>query len=538
MFSILLLQAAAAGAGAGAALAAGADTALPTQDAIHYDVTLAPSDSGRYLEGSVETRWRLRLRGPITLALDSAMEVVRVLEGGRAGELHRVAWRRESDRLVIPDQSAPGDTITTRVEYRGEPREGLVFRGTGRNRTIFADNWPDRAHGWLPVQDHPSDKASVSFHVEAPIADEVIANGTLRGVDTLPRGRAVWSYDMPRDIPVYTMVIGIARFAVTPLPDAACKVRCVHQSVWTAPADSAFALAGPFRRVGEIVDFFSRLMGPFPYASLAHVESSTEFGGMENTTAIFYNDSLYRARRLGEQTVAHETAHQWFGDAVTERDWHHLWLSEGFATYLAAMWGEHAAGADGPAVLADEMRRAAGQYFASSVVDRPILDPSVRDLLSLLNENNYQKGAWVLHQLRGMIGDSAFAAGLRGYYRAYRDSTALSADFARVMGEAAGRNLDWYFTQALTQPGYPVLDVRWRYDGGRLALTIRQTQPAEWGLYRMPGLEIVVDGRPIRVDVDGRETRRVVDGIARAPAAVEVDPHAWWLLKATVAREG
>jgi aminopeptidase N len=254
---------------------------------------------------------------------------------------------------------------------------------------------------------------------------------------------------------------------------------------------------------------------------------------MENPTAIFYDGALYPAWRMTESLIAHETAHQWFGDAVTEADWHHLWLSEGFANYLAAMWDEHTGG---PAALAAEMRREADRYFASGVVDRPVLDPAVRDLDSLLNANNYEKGAWVLHQLRGLVGDSAFVTGLRTYYRMYRDSSAVSADFARVMSAAAGRDLDWYFVQSLTQPGYPVLDVRWRHSAGKLTLEIRQTQKPEWGAYRLPGLELSVDGRPVRVDVEGRETRTVLDGFPSAPRAVVVDPRGWWLLRSTVAR--
>jgi aminopeptidase N len=273
--------------------------------------------------------------------------------------------------------------------------------------------------------------------VQAPAGYQVLANGTLGTIDTLAYGQLVWNYQMDRPIPPYTMVVAVGKFAITRLPDAACAVRCVPQAVWTAPEDSAFAVGGPFRRVGEIVEFYSRLIGPFPYSSLAHVEAITPYGGMENATAIFYNDSLYRARALPEQTVAHEVAHQWFGDAVTEDDWHHLWLSEGFATYLAAMWSEHAGGA--PA-LATAMRKEADAYFASAEVDRPILDPAVRNLDSLLNENNYQKGAWVLHQLRGMIGDSLFVAGLRAYYVQYRDSAAVSEDFARN-GISARRSL-------------------------------------------------------------------------------------------------
>jgi aminopeptidase N len=249
---------------------------------------------------------------------------------------------------------------------------------------------------------------------------------------------------------------------------------------------------------------------------------------MENATAIFYNDSLYRAKSLPEETVAHEIAHQWFGDAVTEDDWHHLWLSEGFATYLAAMWAEQTGGA---AALAAAMRANAEAYFKSSAVERPILDPNVRHLDSLLNENNYQKGAWVLHQLRGMIGDSAFVTGLRNYYQRYRDGTALSADFAKVMSEAAGRDLDWYFRQALTQPGYPVLAVSASREGGKLVIEIRQAQKGEWGTYRLPGLELMLDGRLVRMDVDGPTQRKAFDGFSKVPSKIEVDPNGRWLLK-------
>ena len=292
-------------------------------------------------------------------------------------------------------------------------------------------------------------------------------------------------------------------------------MKCVPLTVWTFPQDSAYAVSGPFRRAGQIVEYFTSLIGPFPFPSLAHVESSTRFGGMENSTAIFYDEKRYREKNLGEPVVAHETAHQWFGDAVTEADWHHLWLSEGFATYLAALWGLHA---DGDSAFRAGMQTTGRHLFNSRDTAKPILDTTTRDLLGLLNSNNYEKGAWVLHQLRGLVGDSAFFAGLRSYYQTYRDSTALSSDFARIMSRAAGRDLDWYFRQALTQPGYPILDVRWKHSGKTLTLDIGQTQPAEWGTYRIPGLEIAIDGKPVRVDVTGRQTRHIVRGnIAEAP---------------------
>jgi aminopeptidase N len=517
-------------------LAARADTIHPVHDALHYDITLVPSDTGTHVLGEVQITWRLRSTEPVEMELDSAMRVVRVLVDGKPNtRLSRTMYARSEGEIEVPHEKQPGDTLSTRVRYHGFVRDGLVVGKNGYgDRTIFADNWPDRAHLWLASQDHPSDKATVAFHVQAPVGEQVIANGVLEKIDTLAYGNAVWHYRLDTPIPVYTMVVGIGRLSRTRLPDVGCAVKCVPLTVWTFPQDSAYAVSGPFRRAGQIVDYFTRLIGPFPFPSLAHVESSTRFGGMENSTAIFYDEKRYREKNLGEPVVAHETAHQWFGDAVTEADWHHLWLSEGFATYLAALWRLHA---DGDSAFRAGMEKDAATYFASPDTAKPILDTTARDLLGLLNSNNYQKGAWVLHQLRGLVGDSAFYSGLRAYYRTYRDSTALSSDFARMMSRAAGRDLDWYFRQALTQPGYPMLDLRWKHSGKKLTLDIGQTQPVEWGIYRIPGLEIAIDGKPVRVDVTGRQTHQVVEGISRRPRKVEVDPGSWWLLKSTVEGE-
>jgi aminopeptidase N len=516
-------------------LAARADTIHPVHDALHYDVTLVPSDTGTHLLSEVQTTWRLRSSEPVEMELDSAMRVIRVLVDGKPEtRLARTMYARSPGEIEVPHERKAGDTLSTRVRYRGLVRDGLVI---GRNqygdRTIFADNWPDRAHLWLASQDHPSDKATVAFHVQAPLDDQVIANGVLEKIDTLAYGHAVWHYRLDIPIPVYTMVIGIGRLSRTRLPEANCAVKCIPVSVWAYPRDSAYAVSDPFRRASQIVDYFSNLIGPFPYPGLAHVESSTRFGGMENATAIFYDEKRYGTRNLGEPVVAHETAHQWFGDAVTEADWHHLWLSEGFATYLAALWSRHA---DGDTAFRAGMAKAAQAIFESKETDRPIIDPAQTDLLELLNSNNYQKGAWVLHQLRGLVGDSAFFAGLRRYYAVYRDSTALSADFARIMAEAGGKDLEWYFREALTQPGYPILDVRWKYGGKKLTLDISQTQKPEWGTYRMPSLEILVDGKPYRITVAGKQTRQVIEGVSQKPKKLEVDPNGWWLLKATVLR--
>jgi aminopeptidase N len=531
MLPLLLLQTTVA-----SPLAVRADTIHPVHDALHYDITLIPSDTGTHVLSEVQTTWRLRSTEPVEMELDSAMRVIRVLVDGKPNtRLSRTMYARSEGEVEVPHQKRPGDSITTRVRYRGLVRDGLIVdTNQYGNRTIFADNWPDRAHLWLASQDHPSDKATVAFHVQVPVEDQVIANGVLERIDTLPYDHAVWHYRMDTPISVYNMVIGIGRFARTRLPDAACRLKCVPLTVWTFPQDSAYAVSGPFRRAGQIIEYYSNLIGPFPYPNLAHVESTTRYGGMENATAIFYDEKRYRTEDLGEPIVAHETAHQWFGDAVTEADWHHLWLSEGFATYLAALWRAHA---DGDSAFRAGMQKHAADYFESKDTAKPVLDPTASDLTGLLNKNNYEKGAWVLHQLRGLVGDSAFFGGLRRYYSIYRDSTALSSDFARIMSQAAAKDLEWYFRQALTQPGYPMLQVRWKHQKKQLTLEIAQTQPQEWGDYRIPGLEIVIDGKPVRVDLTGRQTRQVVEGISRRPKKVELDPRGWWLMKSTVRGE-
>lgn len=526
-----------------APLAVRPDTVKTVHDAIRYDILIAVSDTGAHIVGEVETVWVLGSDAPVVVPLDSAMRVVRVLIDGKENtRVHRTAYGREGNIVYIPHDKNAGDTLRTRIRYHGVARDGLTVRidSTG-HRTFFADNWPDRAHMWLPVQDHPSDKAEVSFRVEVPLDFQVIANGTLTKVDTLARDRAAWQYSLNTRIPVSNFVFGAARMAVTPLTPPSCTLPCVPQAAWAYPADSAYA-AQAFSVAPAIVEYFSATVGPFPYPSLAHVETSTRFGGMENATAIFYADGLYGKKQVGDELIAHETAHQWFGDAVTEADWHHLWLSEGFATYMAALWIQHA---HGDSAFQAKMQQHANNIFGKKgkdgtftpnpVTERPIIDTAATDLMGLLNTNNYPKGGWVLNELRGLIGDSAFFAGLRTYYTKYRNGTALSADFEQVMEEASGQKLDWFFTQALLLPGYPMLTVKWRPAGKAVQLEITQVQPAAWGLRQLPGLEISVGGKIFKVNASDAVTRATVP-VSKLPSSVVVDPNHKWLLQAKVER--
>jgi aminopeptidase N len=512
-------------------------------DALRYDIAIAVSDTGAHVVGEVETTWRLGSADPVVVPLDSAFRVVRVLVDGRENtRMYRTSYGRNESIIYIPHEKGAGDSLKTRIRYHGTARDGLAVRvdaTTGR-RTFFADNWPDRAHRWLPVQDHPSDKAAVSFRVEVPADFKVIANGVRVRVDTLARDRVAWYYRLDEPVSPYNFVFGAGAMTVTPLADAACAVKCVPQTVWSFPEDSAYA-AATFAVAPAIVEFFSTLVGPFPYPSLAHVQSSTIFGGMENATAIFYPDASYRKRTLTTNLIAHETAHQWFGDAVTERDWHHLWLSEGLATYLADLWTERSEGVRAfraamdakEAKFVERLRRGAAAGGIGDL-DRPIIDTAATDLMGLLNANNYDKAAWMLHQLRGIVGDSAFVRGLGDYYARHRDGTALSEDLQASMESASGQSLGWFFVEAFTLPGFPVLEVRWAAKGRTAEVEIEQRQAEAWGLRRIPKLELAVDGQVVTLDVQERLTRFTTKKLTRTPAELVVDPNQKWLLDATV----
>ena len=482
---------------------------------------------------------RLRPGVADTLPLDLVAMAVQDVRDGASG--HPLPFRYDGRvvQVVLAAPTRPGPESLT-VRYAGRPGDGLVVDTTpdGR-RTAFADDWPDRARGFIPCVDHPAYKAPVTWEIEAPAALRVVANGVLEGVSDAGAGRRRWTYVEPHPIPTYTMVFGAAPFAVSRHAPAIVAGDTTAIEVWSFPEDSAFADGGPFRRAGPIVAAGARLFGPFPYRKLAHVESATRFGGMENASVIFYPAGMFTARRAAEGVVRHETAHQWFGDAVTERDWRHLWLSEGFATYLDPVLAE-ALGED--SAVARAMRGTLQAYLGSRVVDRPLVDSAAQDLMGLLNANSYNKGALVLHMLRGEVGDSAFFRGLREYYRTFRDSSVLSEDFERAMTRATGMDLGWFFRQWLYQPGYPQLDVAVQVDSvaPRAVLRVRQAQPEAWGEFRLPRVEVrfiaedgTVGERSFALEAT-RATATFAFDLPAVQAGVAIDPAGRLLLTAVV----
>ena len=513
----------------------GAQVASPDSalDVLHYRFAITIPDSGQHVDG-VATLTVMRRRPADTLALNLVgLQVDSVRVDGRSS-----IARRTTDRLFVPLPPGVHDTLRVEVSYDGVPDDGLIIRRDSAGRwTYFGDNWPNRARHWLPTVDHPSDKATVSWWVSAPASETVIGNGTRTGQSVVrplgPGGvpRRVTEWNEIRPISTYLMVIAAAPLVETRLGQTACGYgsvsRCVPQMVYTAPEQANY-MPGPFSAAPGIVTYFSQLIAPFPFERLAHVQSSTRFGGMENATEIFYSDEAFRRHTMNDGLISHETAHQWFGDAVTERDWPELWLSEGFATYFSALWAEHA---HGDSVFRETMRGIRARVLRDErVATRPVIDTTETNLMALLDANSYQKGGFVLHMLRRELGDSDFFRGLRIYFHAHEFGNATSADLRDALEQSSGRPLHWFFDQWLRRPGYPELTVNWSYDASAYAVHVTVTQGDRFGYFRMPlTLELRdAQGRTqvatIDLDATAETTTTIPLRLLSAPTALVADP--------------
>lgn len=497
----------------------------PGLDVLHYEFRVDfPARAFPDTIAVVSTITVARVAPTDTLVLD-LRDVMRVDETRVNDAVVRAV--RDGQTVRVPLPAGGRDTLRVAVRYRGTPVDGLIIRRDSAGYwTAFADHFPDRAHQWLATVDHPSDKATVEWIVRAPMSHRVIANGELlEETPELARASGM-SFMLTRwrsVRPLYTgvMVIGVAPFATYELGNTACGLAelpgCVRQSVWITP-DVREYMPGPFSRAGDMVELFSRLAGPYPYEKLAHVQSSTRYGGMENASAIFYADNIYRTRTMSEGLIAHETAHQWFGDAVTTREWPHVWLSEGFATYFAALWTEHAHGDS--AFLGDLRAMRETVLRAKISTEKPVVDEGLDDLRRVLNSNVYQKAGFTLHMLRREVGDSAFFRGIRSYYAKYRHGNALTADFMREMERASGQPLDWFFEQWIRRPGVADVTVGWKWEPARQSLLLTISQAASSGPYRLNLAMDVTDsgGRVHRLRVPVSASR-----VSTVPVALKLD---------------
>jgi aminopeptidase N len=499
-------------------------------DAVHYVFRLTIGDASDEISG--QTTVTLKLAAGIRevfLDLASAtggkgMTVSAVSIGGSP-----VDFTHRSDRLRIalsPPLTA-GVEIAVNVQYSGVPAQGLrIMNNIHGERTVFSESWPNRARHWLATIDHPYDKATGEFIITAPAQYQVVANGVLKEELDLAGGlrRTHWRQSVP--IASWLFGLGVARFAVHHYD----VVRGIPQQVWAFPQDrdkayDIFELTG--RRAFE---FFSDWVGPYPYEKLAHVEAAGVSGGMEQASSIFYGEKNVAG---GRAPVVHEVAHQWFGNAVTEKDWDDVWLSEGFATYFTHLYAEQFSGRDEfVRGLKNDIPRIV--QAQSTAPDQPVIHRNISDMSGVLNRFVYQKAGWVLHMLRATMGTEKFWTGIREYYRRYRNLNASTDDFRQVMEQASQTDLSWFFDQWLRRPGVPKLKGTWRYDPATRQVQIELTQAQTWPAFRLP-IEIGIAEpkgllRIERIELSQATGQFTIPSDSEPPSVV-LDPNTWVLME-------
>ena len=445
--------------------------------------------------------------------------------------------------VTIGREAVASEVLPLTVEYHGKPKDGLVLtKDKDGNPAAVGDNWPNRVHHWIPTLDHPSAKAPITFNITVSANQEVVANGKLEHVETVATGQRTWTYTEGVPIPPYCMIIAVGRFAkVEPVEHAVTPL-----SYYVPLSERDFALKG-FSPGGPVVDFFTNTVAPYPYEKLALIVGATRFGGMENSSAIVFTSNLLNratspaialSPRFGVPSnnvslIAHEIAHQWFGDSVTESTWSDLWLSEGFATYFAALFVQRFEGEDAFRVSMNNAALTVFAYEKKKLV--PIFDRDTENLMELLNANNYQKGAWVLHMLRSQLGDEAFFRGIRDYYVSHKNSTASSEDLRAALEKASGKNLHPFFARWVYDSGHPQYELAWYWLGQReLRLVLTQRQPGNAFTDPLPVTITTASGkRDIVLKPTGKLfIERLL--LRQKPTNIEVDPHNILLDETTV----
>jgi aminopeptidase N len=353
-------------------------------------------------------------------------------------------FERSKQELIVTPASplVENEAFTVEVQYQGIPGEmdsiaipiqtgWITFEGGS-----FVLSEPDGAASFYPVNDHPLDKASYTFRVTVPDPYEVGANGML--TETIDNGETTTFVFEARDpMASYLATINIDEFDIeTSESGSGVPIRNYY------PTGSPEAMRRPFARQGEMIEYFSELFGAYPFEVYGALVIDTAFGAaLETQTLSIFSKAMIDPNELegSEQVVAHELAHQWFGDSVSLADWRDIWLNESFATYAQGLWTEQTRGRD----ALDQWIR---EIYAFVRENRQTMSPPGDPPADrLFNAGVYYWGALGLHALRLEVGDETFFEILKTYHEGFADGNARTADFIAVAEEVSGKELSAFF---------------------------------------------------------------------------------------------
>jgi aminopeptidase N len=500
-------------------------------DIQHYQFKLWLSDKNDSIRAEATVVLNFRKAGIQQVRLDltnvsselrgKGMTVASIMSNGKI-----LSFSHRSDELlIVVPASSVGQQISIVIKYRGIPDAGLAIKQNRYNdRSFFSDNWPNLGHHWLPMVDHPYDKATCEFIVTAPAHYKVVSNGLLQEESMLVDGTRLTHWKQSVPIASWLFVLGVAEFAVQYVDSFNGK----SIETWVYRQDREAGFYDFQTPTKQALAFFSDYVGPFAYEKLANIQSNNSTGGMEAASAIMYSERSVDGKRDArwQEVIVHELAHQWFGDAVTESDWDDVWLSEGFATYFTMLYIEHSKGRDEFVTDLNASRIQIVNYLTKNP-DAPIVHNQLSDMSKVTSALTYQKGAWVLHMLRELMGDVNFKKGIQSYYRKYFNANAITADFRQEMEQASGLDLQNFFAQWLYQTGMPVIKGKWLWNGKKkeLTITLNQIQPNAFSVPVEIGI-MYAENRSqqvIKVDISSKQSTFTIPATSK-PTSVILDP--------------
>lgn len=498
------------------------------------DLTVRVDPTREWIEGEARLEMRSRTERLDEVTLDfGPLEVVSIDDGMGFHLAYTALLEEERLRVALAPARTLDEPFALVVRYRGRPAWGMHFLHDGESRYVVTHGQPAENHHWFPCLERPDERTVFSLSVEVPEGYATVAAGSLVESASMEGG---WRRDVRRfefAQPAYLVSLAIGPFVSQTVGTGDASV-VVHSS----PSERE-AAGLSFAEAGDVLAFFRDwLAAPLPFEKLSHtVVPSLPAGAMENTGSIFYvRDRVLQHASVGTlhdplDIVAHETAHQWFGDLMSPASWADVWISEGFASYLHLLYVERVRGREAfrrwmRFNRVDAMRADQGE------ARRPIVWGSYREASELFDGHAYGGAAWRLHMLRERFGDEVFQRALQLLLERGRGRSVDTPFVQHTLSEAFGVDLEPFFATWFYDAGHPELDVSHAYDAGRSTWTVdvRQVQGRRrWTrvVYATP-LKVRVtaaDGRSREFDLQlEHRVHRFAFALDFEPAWVRVDP--------------
>ncbi len=499
-------------------------------DVLHYDLTLEVRPNTRELIGSCTGT--IRVLAPtlstFRFRLRENFLITAVKLDGRP-----ISFVREDITTVRAEFDRPytqGEEFQLQVDYQGVPVSrgfgSIEFTTRSSGAIVVATlSQPYYAYTWWPAKESNTDKFTLTFSLIVPNTMTAVANGMLQSVEDLPGGRRLFRYEHNYPIITYLVAFGATNYNHWSRTFT-YGGHTMPVDFYIYPENDTTTNRTAWEQCIPMLTAFSDLYGVYPFINERYGIYQFQFGGgMEHQT-------MSGQGGFGESLTAHELAHQWWGDMITCATWNDIWLNEGFATYSEALWQEFKPGSSGFPALRQAMlnRRPSG-------LNGSVYRYNTNSVSAIFDSNfAYRKGAWVLHQLRWVMGTPNFFETLSRYRNRFAYSSATTADFQAVAEEVYGAPLDWFFQPWVYGTGAPSYNWGWTTTtvNGKpyLLLSVRQTQQSSYGLYRMPiGLRATIGGQPqdLRIWNQAVASQYYVIPTNGTVSALAFDPDDWIL---------